>query len=176
MNEAKADRKDPAKRRRPTTRTDPEEQAAILAYSKLHGTPKAAEKFGISTRAVERWRQQMRAGKAPELAALVEAQRAEQAKRHGDLIFEATEDLLQELRERRGKLTNSELIEAVDKVGRLRLERDFMRDSEEPALHVDLPRPNQSPPGDEEAEDQAPRRTGEPPSRTSNGHGEPIRH
>jgi len=127
------DRQATAKRRRPPKATDPEEQAAILAYAKLHTTQEASEKFGISSRSIERWRSDVNNGRAPKLAALVEAARKEANRRNADLICETTDQLLIELQSRKTKLSNEELIDAVEKVGNLRVSRDALNPHGEPA-------------------------------------------
>lgn len=133
MTGHKADRKG----RRPKA-TDPEEIAQILEYARIHDTAEAAEKYGVSVRTIRRWRSKVRSGDSPDVAALVTAQRKETYRRSADLICDTVDQLLRELQLRKEKLSNDELISAVEKVGQLRVQRDALNPHVEPA-HADQP-------------------------------------
>lgn len=143
-----------AKRGRRPKATDPYELAAILEYARLHDDAKAAEKFGISARTIRRHRKAMQEGQAPETAKLVLEQRKAIATRSADLICDTVDQLLIELQSRKAKLSNGELIEAVEKVGGLRISRDALTDhgSNAQPANADQPHPDAEADGGEAPE------------------------
>jgi hypothetical protein len=122
---------------------EPDEMAEILAYAQLQGLKSAGERYGISERTIGRWRKDLKEGRRPELSKLVDLQRAEAATLRKDRIGETLDLMLVELQSRRTSMTPSELIDAVEKVGELRVTRDvFSPDGQSTTKDQQDPRPD----------------------------------
>ena len=118
-------------KRRPPKKLDPAEVATILGYGDRHGDKAAAAKFNVSHRTLQRYRAAIRDGKAPELARLVERQKARAVNRCIDLLTETYEMALRRLQEVLPQATPHHVIGAVKIVGELALTRDALKGDDE---------------------------------------------
>lgn len=110
------------------------EVAEILFYAETHTTKETAEKFRVSERSVRRYRADEKGGACPEVTRLVRVEREALLVRNRDLICETVDKALRELQSRFGKLSDKDLIDAIDKVGALRVTQEALNGNrDEPA-------------------------------------------
>jgi hypothetical protein len=123
--------------RRPPKAIPTEELAGILAYAELHGDKAAAAQFSVSARTLQRYREGMRAGRHPELAALVDQKKAGAAKQCADLLVETYERGLQALARRiddtgtETRMKDRDLVGAVHILGNQLVTRNALAPDDE---------------------------------------------
>jgi transposase len=109
---------------RPRKRISVAEMAAIIAYADLHKDADAAKRFRVAAKTIQRYRKDIREGRAPELAELVAQAKAKAAAKHGDLLDEALELALKRITKLLPKASMKEALEAVQVLGDLKIQRD----------------------------------------------------
>jgi len=107
--------------KRPPKALDVGELAVILAHADRHGDKATQKQFGISRRTLQRYREAIRAGRAPELAQLVTDQKKAALQRCSDLLSETYEMALKQLQTTLPSATVREAVGAVKILGELRL-------------------------------------------------------
>lgn len=107
-------------------RVDNATLASALALAALHGDKSASEKFGVSSRTLQRAREAIRDGKAPELARVVAEQKAHTVTVCRDLLRETFEKSLRRLQDVLPDAEPREVIGAVKIVGELVVARDAL--------------------------------------------------
>lgn len=120
----------PSKRKRPTKSMDVVEVAAALTFGDAYGDNAAAERYGVSARTLQRYRQRIREGSAPELAVLVAEKRAAVAAKHRDQLDEVFGEMLTALKKRvqdtQNPMLDRDLVGAIKIVGDQRTTRDAL--------------------------------------------------
>ncbi len=119
---------------RPRKSIPNEELAAILAFATANGDKAASQKFGVSCRTLQRHREAIRAGRVPELAALVAENNQRVSKECQDLLTSTYEKALRALAKRidSGDMKDWNLIGAVQTLGSQRLTRDLTQEGLSP--------------------------------------------
>jgi hypothetical protein len=102
------------------------ELAAILAFAKLNGNEKAARRFKLALRSIERHWSRVRNGRAPELAALVEQHASEAARKSADLLAETLEKTLRRIQKLLPDASITECTKVAETLGDLTIQRDFI--------------------------------------------------
>jgi hypothetical protein len=120
------------RRRRPPKRIAVEEMATILAYADLESDKAASDRFQVSSRTLQRYRAELRAGKDPSLAALVDQKKSQAAKRCEDLLVNVYERGLRALGLRiddagaETRMKDRDLVGAIHILGNQLVTRDVL--------------------------------------------------
>lgn len=142
-----------ARRRRPPKAIAPEELATILAYAALHSDKDACEKFGVSARTLQRYRADLRSGKHPSLAALVEQKKQLAIERCEDRLQRVYERALDALEKRfaeeglETRMTGRELVGAIHILGNQLVTRQALTGDEHQPVGNDREGPSAQAPG-----------------------------
>jgi hypothetical protein len=105
-----------------------EEIAGVLAFAKLNGNERAAKRFKVATRSIERYWSNVRNGRAPELADLVEQFTFEMARKNADLLAETLEKTLRRIQKLLPDASITECTKVAETLGDLTIQRDFFGD------------------------------------------------
>lgn len=122
---------------RPPKRIAPEELASILAYAELESDKAASERFNISSRTLQRYRAELRAGERPDLAALVDQKKSQTTKLCEDLLASVYERGLVALGRRiedtgtETRMKDRDLVGAIHILGNQLVTRDALTDDEQ---------------------------------------------
>lgn len=157
-----------ARRKRPPKRIPLEELASILAFADLESDKAAAERFSVSERTLQRYRAEVRAGRNPKLAELVEQRKRQTTERCADLLVSVYEKGLTALGRRiedaaaESRMKDRDLVGAIHILGNQLVTRNVLTGDE------------QQPPGGDRASASAaaPAARGAPPAA---GQGAPAR-
>jgi hypothetical protein len=101
-------------------------RAAAIAHAEHFGNVAAAKKFGVATRTIEAYRSAHRAGKTPEVSALVEQFSLEAARKQADLLGDTLEKTLKRIQKLLPDATLSECTKVAETLGDLTIQRDFI--------------------------------------------------
>lgn len=134
-----------ASKKRPPKALEPGELAVILAHAERHGDRATQKQFGISRRTLQRHREAIRDGRAPELAQLVADQKKVALARCSDLLTETYELALKQLQTTLPNATVRESVGAVKILGELRLTgKGLGLDEQQPGDNREGPNPQEA--------------------------------
>lgn len=122
------------KKYRSTAKIPDEEMAGILAYADQHGAPKAAEHFNISKRSIDRRRRDIREGKSPSLAKVVDRLKRNALERNQDLLTEAYEVVLTQIKKKAPRAQFPDLVKGAKELGDLHVTTKELNRDDAPAV------------------------------------------